>query len=142
MAEVDVVRTASELRAVVGGLLRRARTSDALPAAQAAVLGYLDREGPMTTSELAGAERVRHQSMARTVTQLAAQGLVGQRPHPGDGRKTLIVLNAAGREALEARRGRRVDWLAEAIATELSPADQARLAQTIELLARLAAHRP
>jgi DNA-binding MarR family transcriptional regulator len=142
MAEVDAVRTASELRAVAGRLVRRARTTDELPAAQAAVLGYLDREGPMTTSELASAQQIRHQSMSRTVTQLAAQGLIGQRPHPGDGRKTLLVLNAAGRQVLLARRGRRVDWLAEAISAELSPAEQARLAQIIELLARLAAHEP
>ncbi|MGI8331627.1 MarR family winged helix-turn-helix transcriptional regulator [Actinomadura scrupuli] len=140
MAEVDVVRTAGELRAVVGGLVRRARVTDDLPAAQAAVLGYLDRDGPMTTSELAGVQRVRHQSMSRTVAQLVAQGLAGQRPHPGDRRKTLIELSAAGREVLEARRGRRVDWLAEAIATELSPAEQVSLARAIELLARLAAH--
>ena len=142
MAEVDAVRTASELRAVVGRLVRRARASDELPAAQAAVLGYLDREGPLTTSELASAQRVRHQSMSRTVAQLAAQDLIDQRPHPDDGRKTLIVLNAAGRQVLTARRGRRVDWLAEAIATELSPAEQTRLAHTIELLTRLAAHEP
>jgi DNA-binding MarR family transcriptional regulator len=140
MTEVDVVRTASELRAVVGALVRRARTTDELPAAQAAVLGFLDRDGPMTTSELAGVQRVRHQSMSRTVGQLVEQGLAGQRPHPGDGRKTLIVLSPAGREALEARRGRRADWLAEAMATELSPAEQVRLAHTVELLARLAAH--
>jgi hypothetical protein len=50
------------------------------------------------------------------------------------------VLSPAGREALEARRGRRADWLAEAMATELSPAEQVRLAHTVELLARLAAH--
>jgi DNA-binding MarR family transcriptional regulator len=137
VSEVDITRTAGELRAVVGGLVRRARTAGELPAAQAAVLGFLDREGPMTTSELAGAQRVRHQSMSRTVAQLLAQGMVGRRPHPGDGRKTLIVLGPAGRAALE---GRRVDWLAEAIATELTAAEQCRLAQAIELLARLSAH--
>jgi DNA-binding MarR family transcriptional regulator len=140
MAEVDIVRTASELRAAVGGLVRRARTTDQLPMAQAAVLGYLDREGPMTTSELARVQQVRHQSMARTVTLLVAQDLVGQQPHPRDGRKTLIALTMAGREALEARRGRRVDWLAEAIATELSLAEQVKLTQAVKLLARLAAH--
>lgn len=140
VTKVDVVRTASELRAVVGALVRRARAADELPAAQAAVLGFLDRDGAMTTSELAGALRVRHQSMSRTVALLVARGLARQRPHPRDGRKTLIVLSPAGREALDARHGRRVDWLAEAIATKLSPAEQVRLAHTIELLARLAAH--
>ncbi|MFJ5534914.1 MarR family winged helix-turn-helix transcriptional regulator [Streptomyces sp. NPDC093261] len=131
---------ASDLRAVIGNLVRRARATDAMPQAQAAVLGFLDREGPMTTSELAARQQVRHQTAARVVAQLAELGLVRQKPHPNDGRKVLLMLTEPGLQALQARRGRRADWLAEAIKAQLSPAEQRHLAQSVTLLKRLAQH--
>ncbi|MFJ6216980.1 MarR family transcriptional regulator [Streptomyces sp. NPDC092296] len=131
---------ASDLRAVLGSLVRSARHTDDMPAAQAAALGFLDREGPMTTSELAARQQVRHQSMARAVGRLLEQGLADQQPHPEDRRKVLITLTEPGRRALYARRERRADWLAEAIAAELSAAEQQRLADCVDLLGRLAAH--
>ena len=39
--------------------------------------------GPQTTSALAAAERVRPQSMAQTIAELEAAGLVARRPRPG-----------------------------------------------------------
>jgi DNA-binding MarR family transcriptional regulator len=139
VSEADISETARELRLVIGQLVRRARAETDLPAAQAAVLGHLEREGPMSTSELAGRQRVRHQSMSRTVGQLIALGLVASRPHPRDGRKILLVLTDAGRTELENQRNRRADWLAEAIAGELTPAERQTLTESVRLLARLAA---
>ena len=133
---------AGALRSVIGSLVRRARTTDDMPLAQAAALGFIDREGPMTTSELAARQQVRHQSMARTVGQLVELGFTSQQPHPEDGRKVLVVLTEAGRQALHTRRRHRTDWLADGIATELSPAEQQRLAACLPLLERLAAHDP
>lgn len=138
MGEVDVFHTASELRLVIGRLVRSARTKDSMPLAQAGVLGYLDRDGPMTTSDLAVLERVRQQSMARTVAQLLAVGYVEQRRHPSDGRKILLHLTVAGLAQLRKRRERRAEWLAEAICTRLDPEEQRRLAESVHLLARLA----
>ena len=51
------------------------------------VLGRLDREGPASISDLAAAERMRPQSMAQTVRDLEAAGLVSRRPDPDDGRR-------------------------------------------------------
>jgi DNA-binding MarR family transcriptional regulator len=101
------------------------------------VLGRLDREGPRTTSALASAERVRPQSMAQTLAELGAAGLVGRRPDPLDGRQVLIELTALGRQALHDERRRRDGWLAQAIATELTSDEQALLARAIPLLLRL-----
>lgn len=140
MGQVDVAETARELRLVVGRLVRRARGREELPAAQVAVIGYLDRDGPMSTSELAQLQRVRHQSMAGTVGQLEELRLVERRPHPRDGRKSLLVLTDAGREVIELQRERRADWLAEAIIAELSEAERERLAEAVRLLGRLADH--
>jgi DNA-binding MarR family transcriptional regulator len=133
----DVARTAADLRLTLGRLARQVRAEASMPMGQTAVLGHLYRTGPMTTSDLAAAERVRPQSMARTVALLVGLGLVEQQPHPTDGRKVLLSVSPAGRAALEEQRERRAGWLAEAIAEKLSPAEQKTLARGVELLARL-----
>jgi DNA-binding MarR family transcriptional regulator len=137
----DIARTATDLRLVLGRLVRRARReSSVLPLSQMAVLGHFDRGGPMTTSELAAAERVRPQSMARTVALLGGAGLVDARPHPEDGRKTLLAISTTGLATLTAQRERREGWLAEAIERELTPAERRTLTRSIALLERLTEH--
>ncbi|MGW4215520.1 MarR family winged helix-turn-helix transcriptional regulator [Streptomyces bacillaris] len=131
---------AAELRAATGQLTRRVKREDRMPVGQVAVLGALDRSGAMTTSELAADQRVRPQSMARAVGLLMDQGLITRRAHPTDGRKSLVELSTAGRALLEEERGRRTDWLAHAIESELSPEERELLARAIGLVERLAAH--
>ena len=131
-------RTASELRIVLGQLVRRLRAEHSFPISQATVLARLDREGPQTTSALAAAERVRPQSMAQTIAELAGRRLVGRRPDPLDGGRILIELTERGRETLADDRPRREGWLAQAIATELSAEEQATLIRAVPLLRRLA----
>ncbi|MCO5972973.1 MarR family winged helix-turn-helix transcriptional regulator [Actinoallomurus soli] len=138
MDEVDVNEVAHELRLVVGRLVRGARRPEDLPTPQAAVLGHLGREGPLTTADLAERQRVRHQSMARTVGRLTALGLISAGSHPSDARKTLLTITDAGRAELQSQRIRRADWLAEAMASELDPEEQRDLARAVALLARLA----
>jgi DNA-binding MarR family transcriptional regulator len=132
-----VTRSASELRIVLGQLIRRLRAEHTLPLSQGMVLARLEREGPRTTSALAGAERVRPQSMAQTVAELQAAGLVGRRPDPIDRRQVLIELTVEGRDTLHADRRRRDGWLAHAMAAELSPDEQETLIKAVPLLRRL-----
>src|ERR687883_1422848 len=120
----DSAHVASELRVVLGQLVRRLRAEHRFPLAHGAVLGRLDREGPQSVSDLAAKERVRPQSMAQTVGDLEADGLVERRPDPDDRRRALVSLTDTGRAALEADRRHREGWLAEAIAAELSPDEQ------------------
>ena len=134
----DTARVASELRVVLGQLVRRLRAEHRFPLSHGAVLGRLDREGPQSVSDLAAAERVRPQSMAQTVSDLEADGLVGRKPDPGDRRRALVSLTKEGQEALEADRRNRVGWLARAIADDLSAEEQAVLRDAVELLRRLA----
>ncbi|UWE07914.1 MarR family winged helix-turn-helix transcriptional regulator [Actinacidiphila bryophytorum] len=131
---------AAELRTAMGKLTRRVKHEDRIPLGQVAVLGTLDRDGAMTTSDLAADQRVRPQSMARAVGLLMDQGLVARRAHPTDGRKSLVELSPAGRAALEAERGRRAGWLAQAIETELTPEERHLLARSAALMERLASH--
>ena len=139
----DVARLAADLRLTLGRLVRRARAeSTLLPVGQTAVLGRLDREGPMTTSDLAAAERVRPQSMARTVALLQQERFIAAEPHPTDGRKTLLRIAPQGLETLAAQRQGREDWLAEALADELGVADRRAVRKAVALLDRLTDHGP
>jgi DNA-binding MarR family transcriptional regulator len=136
----QVVKGAGELRLVLGQLVRRLRAEYSFPVAQATVLSRLDREGPQTASALAAAERVRPQSMAQTLAELEAAGLIERRPDPGDRRSSQIELTKQGRDRVLEGRGRREDWLAAAIAAELSPEEQRTLLAAVPLLQRLTHH--
>jgi DNA-binding MarR family transcriptional regulator len=136
----QVVKGAGELRLVLGQLVRRLRAEYSFPVAQATVLSLLDREGPQTASALAAAERVRPQSMAQTLAELEAAGLIERRPDPGDRRSSQIELTKQGRDRVLEGRGRREDWLAAAIAAELSPEEQRTLLAAVPLLQRLTHH--
>lgn len=129
--------TASELRVVIGQLVRRLRAEHRFPLTHGSVLGRLDREGPQGVSDLAAKERVRPQSMAQTVADLEEDGYVGRRPDPRDGRRALVELTEAGRATLGADRRQREGWLAEAIDERLSADEQRVLAEAVELLRRL-----
>ena len=128
---------ASDLRVVLGQLMRRLRTEHRFPLSHGAVLGRLDREGPLTTAALAAAERMRPQSMGQTLAELEAQGLISRRPDEHDGRRKLLELTDAGRDVLADDRRRRVGWLAEAIEAEFTPEERDVLARAVPLLARL-----
>jgi DNA-binding MarR family transcriptional regulator len=135
--KTDIAPVASELRVVLGQLIRRLRVEHRFPISQGTVLGRLDREGARSVADLAASERVRPQSMAQTVSDLEADRLVERNPDPGDGRRSLVSLTAAGRSTLEADRRHREGWLVRAI-EELPPQDQATVERAIVVLRRLA----
>jgi DNA-binding MarR family transcriptional regulator len=131
---------ASELRIVLGKLKRRLRehaNKGDMSLSQMAVLGYLDREGPSTVTTLARAEGVRSQSMGATVAALQEAGLVTGAPNPADGRQIMLSLTAKAREWIKASRAAREDWLARAIRSHLTPAEQEVLAKAAALIRRI-----
>jgi DNA-binding MarR family transcriptional regulator len=134
----DPQQLASDVRATIGELARRLRDEEStLPQPQAAALGLLVREGPRTTAELAEHQHVRHQSMARTVTQLREAGLIRQEPHATDGRKVVLHATEAGVTVLHEQRRRREDRMAEAIESELTPEERLVLREAMGLLRRI-----
>jgi len=135
---VDTTRLASELRMVLGHLMRRLRAEHRFSLSQGAVLGRLDREGTKSIGDLALAERVRPQSMTQTIGDLEADGLIVRRADPSDGRRMLVELTERGLQTLEDDRRHREGWLARAIAEDLSVAEQQVLSQALALLRRLA----
>lgn len=134
----DTARLASELRVVLGQLMRRLRAEHRFSLSHGAVLGRIDREGPQSVSQLATAERVRPQSMAQTVAELEADGLVSRRPDAEDRRRAVVELTEAGLLVLSADRRQREGWLAQAIAGDFTEGEQRILDDAVELLRRLA----
>ena len=134
----EIAPLASELRVVIGQLIRRLRAEQhSFSMSQGAVLGRLDREGPGSVSDLAAAERVRPQSMAQTVADLETAGLVERRPDPDDRRRALASLTEAGTRTLLTSRREREGWLAEEIA-KLGEEDRRTLARAVELIGEFA----
>jgi DNA-binding MarR family transcriptional regulator len=131
---------ATELRALVGKLKRRLREQAApgdLAPSQISVLLRLEREGPSTTSNLARLEGMRPQSMGTVIAPLEAAGLVNGAPDPADGRQTILSLTDACRKWIEEGRAARQDWLTRVLQTRLSPQEQDKLGEAVELLKRL-----
>jgi DNA-binding MarR family transcriptional regulator len=137
-ATADPALLASELRVVLGQLVRRLRVEHRLPLPHATVLGRLDRGGALGVSELATAERMRPQSMAQTVAELEKEGFVDRHADPVDRRQIMVELTKRGRRLLEDERRRRADWLSQAIAEELTTSEQQALVRAIGLLRRIA----
>ncbi|HVV31838.1 MAG TPA: MarR family transcriptional regulator [Vitreimonas sp.] len=142
MAESDsVAQLAEALSALVGKLKRRLReraTLGDLSPSQIAVVLRLEREGEATSAKLAQAEGMRPQSMGAIVQVLQTEGLVEAAPDPSDGRQLILSLTAACKKKIKANRAARRDWLAQAIQTKLTAAEQKQLSGAIDLLKRLA----
>jgi DNA-binding MarR family transcriptional regulator len=103
----------------VGLLVRRVRAVSAsheLSWSEAAVLGRLDREGAVTTADLARAESVKPQSMGATIAALEEMGLVERKPHRTDGRQMNIVLTVKGAAVRKSAKDAKTTWLAQALA--------------------------
>jgi DNA-binding MarR family transcriptional regulator len=140
LTAVNASALAAELHALSGKLKRRLReqaSAGDLTPSQTAVLGHLDRDGPMTVTALARAEGVRPQSMGATIAVLEAAGLVKGSPDSKDGRQTILSLTPACREFIRSGRAARHDWLFRAIQAKLTPHEQAQLAASMGLLNRL-----
>jgi DNA-binding MarR family transcriptional regulator len=125
---IAVMRTARRLRAE--------RSDESLSLGGLAALAVLDREGPLTPTELADHERVQPPSMTRTLASLEAKGLVARAPHPTDGRQVLVSATGAAREMLRADRRRRDEWLAIRLSS-LSREERATLEAATEILDRI-----
>ena len=133
----EIAELASQLRTVVGQFVRRYRRDRLLPTVQVTALDWIERQGPVTASQLAALEHVRPQSMAHTVGQLEEAGLVERQPDPSDGRQALIDLTPGGAAMLEAFRRVGESWVAGALATEFSVSERRELARGVELMGRL-----
>ncbi|MFF3910271.1 MarR family winged helix-turn-helix transcriptional regulator [Streptomyces sp. NPDC001848] len=136
----SAMRAAREVRVALSRLRRRLRQeydTSGLTPSQTSVLSRLDREGEASVSDLAAAERVRHQSMTSVVTALEGRGLVVRRPDPGDGRRQLVSVSETGRRFLADRRQAGEEWLARACDEQLTEAERQTVIEAMALLERI-----
>ncbi|WP_327420453.1 MarR family transcriptional regulator [Streptomyces sp. NBC_01527] len=136
----SAARAAREVRVVYSRLRRRMRETydpgDLTPS-QTSVLSRLDKDGEASVSDLAAAERVRHQSVAATVGVLVERGLVARRPDPEDGRRQLVFVTDSGHAFLEDRRRAGEGWLTRALEDQCTEEERRTLLQATALLERI-----
>ena len=136
----SAVAAARDLRVLFSRLRRRLRSvgvDEDLTPSQTAVLTRLWKEGASSARALAGAERVRPQSMATIVAALEQRGLVDRTPDPEDGRRQVVSLTAKGRRRAESDRRLREEWLARAIQERYSERERRVILDALSLLERL-----
>lgn len=80
-----------------------------------AALSSVDRQGPLTMSELCAVEQVQPPSMTRIVAALVELRLVTREPDPSDGRVAWVAVTPEGRKLLDRSRGRKEAYLAKAL---------------------------
>jgi DNA-binding MarR family transcriptional regulator len=136
----SAARAARDIREAFIRLRRRMREtydpSDLTPS-QSAVLSRLDKDGEASVSDLAVAERVRHQSLATTVSVLLERGLVARRADPNDGRRQLVFVTENGRAFLEDRRRAGEGWLTRALEEHCTEEERATLIAAAAVLDRI-----
>ncbi len=135
--------TAARLRAVIGKLHRRLRTTPSAAAAgltptKISILFTVTREGPIGLSELAASEQVNPTMLSRIVGNLTDAGLLKRVADPGDRRAALVSATAAGRALADRIRRERTDALNVALAP-LTSEQQAWLGHALPALEALAA---
>jgi DNA-binding MarR family transcriptional regulator len=140
----DPGEVAAVLLAGVSVLVRRVRQVPAeggLTMPERTALSLLDRSGPTTSSALAREVQITAQAMGATLSALRGRGLVERRPDPNDGRRAVLMITDAGRQALKDKRNARAELIAQALTGgAFTPAERARLAAAAPLLERLAHH--
>src|SRR3954462_15097218 len=128
--EPDVHRISEALLAGITLLVRRVRqgqVDDELLLHESSALKRLDRAGPTTPSALARLEQITPQAMGRTLAGLEARGLIERRPDAQDGRRVVLSLTEAGRQALLTRRSTRVETIAAALSSDFTRPEQEQL---------------
>ncbi|MFD4899414.1 MarR family winged helix-turn-helix transcriptional regulator [Streptomyces sp. NPDC057699] len=136
----SAARAAREVRVVYSRLRRRLRETydrGELTPSQTSVLSRLDKDGEASVSDLAAAERVRHQSVATIAGALEERGLVARRPDPKDGRRQLVFVTESGHAFLEDRRRAGEGWLASALEEQCTEEERRMLLEATAVLERI-----
>jgi DNA-binding MarR family transcriptional regulator len=140
LVSASAAAAATNLRVLLSRLrarLREVDTAEDLTPSQTSVLIRLFRDGPASTTELAGAERVRSQSMTATLAGLDRLGYITRTPDPQDGRRQVITVTAAGRTRAADRRQVRKEWLAATMQDRFTEAERHTINEALTLLERL-----
>ena len=133
--------TAGRLRVAVGAFKRRVREASAageLSGPQLTALSRLDRQGSMTTAELARREQISPQAMGATIASLEDLGLVARSADPADGRRSILSLTTDGLAAIRSGRNALVDRITAVLEESFTAEETGVLAAAAPLIQRLA----
>ncbi|KIP53657.1 hypothetical protein SD72_02795 [Leucobacter komagatae] len=119
-------------------LVRASGAAQELSRTQEAVLSLLDRQGSLTTADLAKRENLRPQSMGTVVADLLGLGFVVKSPHPTDRRRELVSLTPAGQAEVTRISLIRDQDLAVLFDARFARQDRALIRKALELLDALA----
>ena len=136
----SALEVAGQLRIVAIAIVRRLRSTASpgqLSWSQEAALLRLETAGPQTISQLARAEGTRSQSMGAIVAALEAQGLIDRSADASDGRQSIVSVSRTGRQALDAARVIKQDWLAERLTGQLDQSERDVVARAVSILQRV-----
>ncbi|HXZ16207.1 MAG TPA: MarR family transcriptional regulator [Roseiarcus sp.] len=137
----DALKAANALRrsvARVSRRLRRLRADHGVSPSKLIILGRLQlARRKVTAAALAETEGLKPQSLTRILADLEARGFVRREQSGVDRREILIEITNEGQELLGSDARRQNRWLAEAMATALTPAEADILAIAARLLDRV-----
>ncbi|MFB7658108.1 MULTISPECIES: MarR family winged helix-turn-helix transcriptional regulator [unclassified Streptomyces] len=140
--ESETGGVAAALLASVSVLVRRVRqvpVEGELTMPERTALSHLERSAPTTSAALAREVQITAQAMGSTLAALRARGLVERRPDPNDGRRVVLRVTDAGRQALRNKRNARTELISQALTSgEFTPSELEQLAAAAPLLERLA----
>ena len=140
----DALATAESVRWAVSRLSTRLRAEQpgdaALTRLSASLLANLRHGGAATVTGLAEVEGLAPQSLTRTLHTLESQGRISRERDEFDRRAQRITLTEAGRAALDEHVAAGNRWLAQTLASVLTPAECRVLDVAAELLMTVAAH--
>jgi DNA-binding MarR family transcriptional regulator len=140
-ARLGARETAGRLRVAVGAFRRRVREASAageLSGPQLTALSRLDRQGPVTTAELARREQISPQAMGATIASLEDLGLVARSADPADGRRSILSLTPEGLAAIRSGRNALVDRITVVLEESFTVEETEVLNVAAPLIQRLA----
>jgi len=136
----DRATEARRLRASLARLQRRLRAErgeTGLGPSRYGALACLFRNGPMSASELAAAERLQPQSVTRVLAALEQQQLITREADETDRRRSRIEITASGVERLRAAVAKQESWLADVLETRLTPVERELMQLATRLIDKL-----
>jgi DNA-binding MarR family transcriptional regulator len=142
----EALEAANSLRRSVSQIMRRLRSlrpDRSIAGSKLSLLSLLHRRSaPMIAADIARVEHLQPQSLTRIIQELDDLGLVRRRPDDADHRQILIEITPRGVRHLVRNAVHQNVWLAQAMATKLTPAERDILRVAAGLLDRLVDEMP
>ena len=139
LAPPDLMSLAEALRPGLLKVSRRLRQESqkaGVPAQDALLLGFIQKNPGVGVCELADVEQTSRPTMSSHVKRLEAAGWIARRRDDKDARRSGLVITRAGEKRIETIRRLRNDWLAARL-SRLSAQERERLALAAEPLLKL-----